>query len=40
MAELSELVAAVHLEGRRELPWCGLVDINPTNVMQAQGGRV
>ena len=40
VAELSELVAAVHLEARRELPWCGPVDINPTNVMQAQGGRL
>jgi len=40
VAELSDLVAAVHLDARRELPWCGPADINPTNVMQAQGGRL
>lgn len=40
VAELSELVAAVHVRACRELPWIGPVDINPTNVMQARSGRL
>jgi hypothetical protein len=38
--ELSRLVESVHEAACRELPWCGPLDTNPTNVMQRSDGRL
>ena len=40
VAELVELLGGVHADARRDLPWCGPIDTNPSNVMQAADGRV
>jgi hypothetical protein len=40
VAELAAIIARVHEQARRELPWCGPVDANPTNVMRAADGRL
>jgi hypothetical protein len=41
VAELAGVVRRVHDRARRELPWCGPVDTNPSNVMRAgHGGLV
>jgi hypothetical protein len=40
VAELVEVVERVHEQARRELPWCGPLDHNPTNVMRAADGRL
>ena len=41
VAELADLVRSVHADACRELPWCGPVDTNPSNVMRrADGGLV
>lgn len=33
VAELAAIVTRIHADARRELPWCGPLDTNPTNVM-------
>ncbi|MBO3102297.1 hypothetical protein [Cellulomonas fengjieae] len=40
LAELAAIVHDVHALARRELPWCGPLDRNPTNVMRAADGRL
>ena len=40
VADLVDVVHRVHGRARRELPWCGPVDDNPTNVMRARDGRL
>lgn len=39
-AELTAVVARVHADAVRELPWCGPLDTNPSNVMQTTSGRL
>lgn len=39
VANLFDILHRVHSYARRELPWCGPVDNNPTNVMQKADGR-
>ncbi|MEV4351138.1 hypothetical protein AB0J83_42315 [Actinoplanes sp. NPDC049596] len=38
--ELAAIVGRVHERARRELPWCGPLDTNPSNIMRAADGRV
>lgn len=40
LASLAAVVARVHALARRELPWCGPLDTNPSNVMRARAGRL
>ena len=40
VAELVDVVSRVHEQARRELPWCGPLDSNPSNVMRAADGRL
>lgn len=40
VGELADVVARVHARARRELPWCGPLDDNPSNVMRAADGRL
>ena len=40
VADLVDAVRRVHERARRELPWCGPLDNNPANVMQALDGRL
>jgi hypothetical protein len=40
VAELANVVRRVHEQARRELPWCGPLDHNPTNVRRAADGRL
>lgn len=40
LAPLARIVAAVHADARRDLPWCGPLDGNPSNVMRALDGRL
>ena len=40
VAELVTVIHRVHDQARRDLPWCGPVDGNPANVMQAADGRI
>lgn len=40
VAELADLIATVHAEAARELPWWGPLDNNPANVMQRPDGRL
>jgi hypothetical protein len=35
-----DVVRRVHARARRELPWCGPLDDNPSNVMRAADGRL
>lgn len=37
---LAVVVARVHLDAQRELPWCGPWDSNPSNVMRTGAGRL
>ncbi|UFU07470.1 hypothetical protein [Ruania halotolerans] len=37
---LAEIVARVHRDARRDLPWCGPLDDNPSNVMRTADGRL
>lgn len=39
-AELAAAVARVHADARRDLPWCGPLDSNPSNVMRTLAGRL
>lgn len=40
VADLVDVVRAIHERARRELPWCGPLDHNPANVMRAADGRL
>ncbi|WP_285724463.1 hypothetical protein [Psychromicrobium xiongbiense] len=40
VAELVDIVRRVHEQARRELPWCGPLDDNPSNVMRGTDGRL
>jgi hypothetical protein len=40
VAELTAVIDRVHERAKRELPWCGPLDHNPTNVMRAADGRL
>ena len=40
LADLAATLDEVHARARRELPWCGPLDRNPTNVMRAPDGRL
>ncbi|XVU30213.1 hypothetical protein ACQPZJ_24925 [Actinoplanes sp. CA-054009] len=40
VAELVRVVRLVHERARRELPWCGPLDTNPSNVMRATDGHL
>ncbi len=40
LAELAAAVARVHADARRDLPWCGPLDSNPSNVMRTLAGRL
>ncbi|WP_097321259.1 hypothetical protein [Paractinoplanes atraurantiacus] len=40
VAELVRVVRAVHERATRELPWCGPLDTNPSNVMRAADGHL
>jgi hypothetical protein len=39
LSALAQHVEAIHRRARRELPWCGPLDSNPSNVMRAPNGR-
>ncbi|TWS26414.1 hypothetical protein FK268_04050 [Tsukamurella sputi] len=38
VAELAAIVARIHADALRELPWCGPLDTNPSNVMRRADG--
>ncbi|WP_454301258.1 GNAT family N-acetyltransferase [Salana multivorans] len=40
LVALARTVARVHRAARRDLPWCGPLDTNPSNVMRAGDGRL
>lgn len=40
LAELARVVRRVHEDALRDLPWCGPLDTNPSNVMRAPDGRL
>lgn len=40
LAELARVVARIHADALRELPWCGRLDDNPANVMRTVGGNL
>lgn len=40
VAELVDVARRVHGRALRELPWCGPLDDNPSNVMRAPDGRL
>ena len=40
VAELVDVVRRVHERARDELPWCGPLDTNPSNVMRTADGRL
>lgn len=40
VAELTRIVRGVHKRAQRELPWCGPLDDNPSNVMRGADGRL
>lgn len=40
VADLVRVVRRVHERARRDLPWCGPLDTNPSNVMRAADGRL
>ncbi len=40
VADLVDVVRRIHEQARRQLPWCGPLDHNPTNVMRAADGRL
>lgn len=40
VAELVDIVRRIHAEALRELPWCGPLDQNPSNVMRGGDGRL
>lgn len=40
VAELADIVQRIHEQAQRELPWCGPLDENPSNVMRGTDGRL
>jgi len=40
VAELVDIVRRIHERALRELPWCGPLDQNPSNVMRGSDGRL
>ncbi|MFE6736019.1 hypothetical protein [Microbacterium sp. NPDC057650] len=40
VAELVDIIDGVHARALRELPWCGPLDTNPSNVMRGADGRL
>ncbi len=40
LAAVSEAVHRIHAAARAELPWCGPLDTNPSNVMRGADGRL
>ena len=40
IAALADIVASVHADAVRELPWCGPLDSNPSNIMRNRHGRL
>ncbi|KZE89881.1 hypothetical protein [Microbacterium sp. TNHR37B] len=40
LSELARLVGAIHERARQELPWCGPLDDNPSNIMRTSDGRI
>lgn len=40
VAELVDIVRRIHERALRELPWCGPLDQNPSNVMRGSDGRI
>jgi hypothetical protein len=40
VADLVDVVLRIHERAQRELPWCGPLDDNPSNVMRAGDGRL
>lgn len=40
VAELVEIVRRIHERAQSELPWCGPLDQNPSNVMRGADGRL
>ncbi len=40
VAELAEIIDRVHQRASAELPWCGPLDTNPSNVMRAADGHL
>ncbi|WP_102157429.1 hypothetical protein [Zhihengliuella halotolerans] len=40
LAPLAATVARIHADACRELPWCGPLDDNPSNVMRTAGGTL
>ncbi len=40
LAELAAVVTRTHAEAQRDLPWCGPLDGNPSNVMRTLAGRL
>ncbi len=37
---LAAIVGEIHADARRELPWCGPLDTNPSNVMRTLAGQL
>ncbi|WP_353115002.1 hypothetical protein [Microbacterium sp.] len=40
LRELAGIVNRIHAQAIRELPWCGPLDTNPSNVMRGADGRL
>lgn len=40
LSELAAITASLHRDAQRELPWCGPLDSNPSNVMRTRSGRL
>ena len=40
VAELVDIVRRIHKQALQELPWCGPLDQNPSNVMRGADGRL
>lgn len=40
VAELVDIVRGIHARALQELPWCGPLDQNPSNVMRGADGRL
>jgi hypothetical protein len=40
LERLARVLDEVYAEARRDLPWCGPIDPNPTNVMRRAGGEL
>ncbi|MFB9238751.1 hypothetical protein ACFFWC_25025 [Plantactinospora siamensis] len=40
VTDLVDVVRRIHQRARRELPWCGPLDTNPSNIMGASDGRL